>query len=156
MLGLFFPIYGEKMFQTTNQVKSSVSPLHMVTTPPVPRLPNRADSGTNAPVACAKPRGSGCKARMNKGWLYSKWVENYVFLFFRVSFFRNILVAFKTSIYFSVCLSWCVYLRISTTMRYRLWFQAITVCIYIYIEKSQHMCIPAPLGGRLKCLPNLA
>ena len=155
MLGLFFPIYGEKMFQTTNQVKSSVSPLHMVTTPPVPRLPNRADSGTNAPVACAKPRGSGCKARMNKGWLYSKWVENYVFLFFRVSFFSE----------HTRCIQDLhIFLSLSFMMRVSSHFHNNEVsfvvsgyyCMYIYIEKSQHMCIPAPLGGRLKCLPNLA
>ena len=82
MLGLFSHNIWGKNVPNHQPGKSSVSPLHMVTTPPVPRLPNRADSGTDAPVACAKPRGSGCKARMNKGWLYSKWVENYVFLFF--------------------------------------------------------------------------
>ena len=153
------------MFQTTNQVKSSVSPLwwqlHRFRGSPTGPIPGQMHLWLvlSHVLQGAKP-----------GWglaLFKMGGELCVFFFFRVSFFfffRNILVAFKTSIYFSVCLSWCVYLPISATMRYRLWFQAITVCIYlyiyiytiIYIEKSQHMCIPAPLGGRLKCLPDLA
>ena len=151
MLGLFFPIYGEKIFQTTNQVKSSVSPLHMVTTPPVPRLPNRADSGTNAPVACAKPRGSGCKARMNKGWLYSKWVENYVFLFFSGEFFFGTYSLHSRPPYISqfVFHDACIFAfpqQWGIVCGFRL---LLYVYIYIYRKVTTHV-YSRTLGGEIK------